>query len=181
MKRREIIKSIGLLSPLALTSGLSVAKLNGTNSWLNEFTERWKVSELYNLEIFDAMPEKYLNYKPTPEVMSFGKQFSHIAKSISGYASVIRKDDPISEPDDIDKQIILRYMEDTSAEFQAMMQNLTDADLYSNDHKHKEDEVWGKLSIADILLLAYHHTAHHRGQVIVYLRINGIEPPYYRF
>jgi len=101
--------------------------------------------------------------------------------SISGYAYIIRRDNHLGEPGPMDRQIIFRYMEDTSAEFQDVLQNLKKAELYSKEHKHKDDEVWGKFSIADILLLAYHHTAHHRGQALVYLRFKGIDPPNYRF
>ena len=36
-------------------------------------------------------------------------------------------------------------------------------------------------SRAWILVRRVAHTAHHRGQAIVYLRLKGIEPPKYRF
>jgi len=182
MKRREIIKSIGFVSPFALVPGLSMAKSNGTNSWLKEFTERWDVSELYTREVFNAMPDKFLDFKPVPDVMSFGKQFSHLAMSNSVYATVIKNGDiHLDEPDNIERQVIYSYLEETSNEFQSVLSGLDEADLYSKDHKHKNEDMWKDFSIGDILLLAYHHTAHHRGQAIVYLRLKGIEPPKYRF
>jgi uncharacterized damage-inducible protein DinB len=33
----------------------------------------------------------------------------------------------------------------------------------------------------DIFLRAYMHTAHHRGQIITYLRVNEIVPPTWKF
>jgi hypothetical protein len=33
----------------------------------------------------------------------------------------------------------------------------------------------------DICMRAYMHTAHHRGQAIVYLRVKGITPPTWKF
>jgi hypothetical protein len=33
----------------------------------------------------------------------------------------------------------------------------------------------------DLCLRAYTHTAHHRGQAIVYLRVKGIAPPTWAF
>lgn len=181
MERREILKSIGLISPLALTPGLNLDNENKTSSWLDEFKERWEVSELYNREVFMAMPEEYLDYKPVPDVMSFGKQFSHLSMGISGYASIIRGDDGLEEPGVMDRNIIFNYMENCSAEFGSMLENLDVERLYSKEHKNKDEEMWKGFSIADILLLAYHHTTHHRGQAIVYLRLKGIEPPKYRF
>ena len=36
-------------------------------------------------------------------------------------------------------------------------------------------------SAVDIFLRAYMHTAHHRGQIITYLRVNEIKPPAWKF
>jgi uncharacterized damage-inducible protein DinB len=36
-------------------------------------------------------------------------------------------------------------------------------------------------SSRDALLNMYMHTAHHRGQAIIYLRLKGVEPPQYRY
>ena len=33
----------------------------------------------------------------------------------------------------------------------------------------------------DVFLRAYMHTAHHRGQIVVYLRVRGITPPAWQF
>ena len=33
----------------------------------------------------------------------------------------------------------------------------------------------------DLFMRAYMHTAHHRGQVVVYLRLKGIVPPAWAF
>jgi uncharacterized damage-inducible protein DinB len=181
MERREILKSIGLISPLALIPVLNLDNSNNTNSWLKEFADRWEISELYNREVFNAMPEDYLDFKRVPEVKSFGKQFSHLSMGISGYAAIIRGHDGLEKPDIIDRKIIFNYLENYSAEFNSMLNDLDEELLYSKDHKYKDEEMWKNFSITDILLLAYDHTTHHRGQAIVYFRIKGIEPPKYLF
>ncbi|MGD9329248.1 MAG: DinB family protein [Cyclobacteriaceae bacterium] len=181
MNRRHLIKTLGHFSPLAVIPSLSIARGSTQPGWLQEFSARWEVSEIYNREVFTAMPEEFLDYEPVPEVMSFGKQFSHLSMGISGYASIIRGDDGLDEPAFMDGKVIFKYMEDCSADFRNMLDGLEEEQLYSKEHKYKDEEMWKDLSIADILLLAYHHTAHHRGQAIVYLRLKGIEPPKYRF
>ncbi len=181
MNRREILKSIGLVSPSALAPVLTLAKSNSSNSWLAEFSDRWTVSELYTKEVFNTMPNEYLGFKPVPDVMSFGKLFSHIGMGYSIYASVIKGYDHLEEPGKIERQVIQNYMEETSIEFRSVLSGLNEDYIYSRDHKYKNQDMWKEFSIADILLLAYHHTAHHRGQAIVYLRLKGIEPPQYQF
>jgi uncharacterized damage-inducible protein DinB len=39
----------------------------------------------------------------------------------------------------------------------------------------------GRLNGRELLLAAYVHLAHHRGQAEIYLRIKGIKPPPYVF
>jgi len=39
----------------------------------------------------------------------------------------------------------------------------------------------GKMTGLEGVLLAMDHTAHHRGQCIVYLRVRNIAPPQYQF
>ena len=48
--------------------------------------------------------------------------------------------------------------------------------LYKVDW-YERPEVTGR----EIVLAMFIHTAHHRGQAEVYLRVNGIKPPSYRF
>lgn len=181
MKRRDLLKTLGYVSPLAALPAGSMAGIKTQTGWLQEFSERWDVSEWYNREVFEAMPEENFDYKPVPEVMSFGKQCSHLAMGISIYASILRGDSHTEEPEASNKEIVLNYLDVTSREFKEVYTNLTEDVLYTKEHKHKKEEVWKEFSVADILLLAYHHTAHHRAQAIVYLRLKGIEPPKYRF
>ena len=37
-----------------------------------------------------------------------------------------------------------------------------------------------KLSAWKVILFCADHISHHRGQAVVYLRLNGIKPPQYR-
>ncbi len=181
MNRRNLIKTLCQSSAIAVIPSISNSSGSAQTGWLQEFSARWEVSEIYNREVFMAMPEEYLDYKPGPDVMSFGKQFSHLSMGISGYAAIMQGREGLDEPDLMDRNVIFTYMEDCSAEFRSMLQDLDEERLYSKEHKYKDEEMWKNFSIADILLLAYHHTTHHRGQAIVYLRLKGIEPPKYRF
>jgi uncharacterized damage-inducible protein DinB len=45
-------------------------------------------------------------------------------------------------------------------------------------HQSKHNSPDGRLSGREVLLAMYVHVAHHRGQAEIYLRNNGIAPPY---
>ena len=54
------------------------------------------------------------------------------------------------------------------------------APLTEKDLNHIVDFVAGKMSRRRIMLLLTDHVTHHRGQLVVYLRLKGVEPPAYR-
>jgi hypothetical protein len=84
-KSFELMSGIGgsLLIPYTLNANSS-----NKMSWLSEFAERWDISELYTNEVLAMMPDEDLLYQPTEEVMSFGKQLSHIGWSNAIYAGI---------------------------------------------------------------------------------------------
>ena len=56
---------------------------------------------------------------------------------------------------------------------------LTEQDMAKKDFEPKPDWLADD-SVRDIVLRAFVHVAHHRGQAIVYLRLNDIKPPRFR-
>ena len=58
MKRRDLIKTLGYASPIAAVPVVSLASMNNQTGWLEEFRDRWEVSESYTREVFHAMPEE---------------------------------------------------------------------------------------------------------------------------
>jgi uncharacterized damage-inducible protein DinB len=56
----------------------------------------------------------------------------------------------------------------------------TIADLTEAELNEKVDFFAGQMTRRRILLLLTDHVTHHRGQLVVYLRLNNIKPPRYR-
>ncbi len=52
--------------------------------------------------------------------------------------------------------------------------------LTEKDLNYIVDFVAGKMSRRRVMLLLTDHVTHHRGQLVVYLRLKGVEPPAYR-
>ena len=46
---------------------------------MKEIDFTWKRAKKWTLDYIDAMPEDALNFKPTPEIRSFGEQMLHLA------------------------------------------------------------------------------------------------------
>jgi uncharacterized damage-inducible protein DinB len=61
----------------------------------------------------------------------------------------------------------------------SVLQKLTEKDLARKDLSYRKGVA--AHSGTDLCLRAYMHTAHHRGQAVVYLRVKGITPPTWKF
>lgn len=127
------------------------------------------------------MPETMLNFQPTSEMMSFSKLFTHIGFGLEVYAEKLDGEAPGEEPVTTEKQTLFKYLTGCFEHFNNAFKDVKESELYSNKHHFPEEEPWKDFSIADIILLAYNHTIHHRAQATTYLRLKEIVPPKYRF
>jgi len=146
---------------------------------VKELEEKWKNSMEYTLEIAELMPDSLYDFKPTDEEMSFGEQLLHMRENMTWLSQVYmmnhtnyrmeNKELP-SLASEIKKEIHDAYTLAMIAHKEMDINRLND----------KMDFFAGPKSVRQIIHLMHDHATHHRGQLIVYLRLNGIKPPKYR-
>jgi uncharacterized damage-inducible protein DinB len=142
-----------------------------------QLVDHWKTSKKYVLALADQMPAADYSFKPNKEEMSFGEQLAHIAGSNSYFfAKLSDKKDPIAKPANFDKATVVKMLSDS---YDFVIASLEGLDLTRMHATIDTGE--GKMSGMELLLLATDHTAHHRGQCIVYLRAKNIKPAEYQF
>jgi uncharacterized damage-inducible protein DinB len=162
----------------------SPAKLDSLLS-PDEFVQDWKISKQFTLDVADAMPAEFYNFKPNPEEMTFGEQMAHIAignvfrfNQITGAPTPFTVD--LSKPPATDKASILKMLEQSFDYVIAVLPTVTPEQLKRKWHlptwKGRTDPD-GRAMLINMLV----HTAHHRAQCEVYLRVKGIKPPDYTF
>jgi uncharacterized damage-inducible protein DinB len=71
---------------------------------------------------------------------------------------------------------VLKYVRDSFAWTNAELAKVT-PDEIQKSYKMEGESMSGH----EMLMLAWNHTTHHRGQLIVYLRLKGIKPTDYKF
>lgn len=141
------------------------------------FLEKWKNSKDYLLEVAKAMPEDKYDFKPTEREMTFGKQLLHIKENMDWLSSTYFTETPKKERE-IDQQL-------SKAEIIAELEKAFDATyeiINKTDPKTLNDKVdffAGPKTKYQILNLIQDHVTHHRGQILVYLNLNGVKPPKY--
>ena len=150
--------------------------------------KHWKTTGEFTLAVAAAMPAEGYSFRPNPEEMSFGELMAHIAavnNNACGNASGMER--PALPPKiaswskdtvkvDVDKETAIPFMRDSFDFCDKAVASMTSERL---------DKVVGpparNLTGYEWLWAYFTHTAHHRGQAEVYLRIKGIKPPTYTF
>ncbi|HUS05820.1 MAG TPA: DinB family protein [Bryobacteraceae bacterium] len=145
--------------------------------WKDEFVKHLTTSKAFTLDVANAMPAESYDFKPNPEEMSYGELMVHIAQSQSNaFARATGGKSPLAKPAVLDKATVVKYLTDA---FDYCLKSLGDMEA---DGAEKMSGPEGKQMSARETMWAYFtHTAHHRGQAEVYLRVKGIKPPAYRF
>ena len=150
---------------------------------IEEFLEEVRKSRGYTIECAMAMPEDKYNFRPVPEVRSFGQQLVHIAEANGSIMEwhVEAKKKP-SWPYSGDGKERVTSKADVIAQLNASYEYVEKGLSYMTDDKLRDQVKTkdGEFSKQWGLNLILNHATHHRGQIVVYLRLNGITPPEYR-
>jgi uncharacterized damage-inducible protein DinB len=149
--------------------------------------KHWKATGDLTLAVAKAMPAEDYSFRPNPEEMSFGQLMAHIAladrgacANASGMAAPalpgVIADFAKDNKKDVDKESAVAFQEQT---FDFCNKAVTGVSL------EQLDKIAGpparNLTGYEWLWSYFTHTAHHRGQAEVYLRVKGIKPPTYVF
>jgi uncharacterized damage-inducible protein DinB len=169
---------------LAVSAAAQAGKVNSVLDMM-EFVHDWEISKQFTFDVANAMPADQYSFKPSPEEMTFGEQMIHIAESnvfrfnqISGIQPPFQFD-PAKQPGS-DKQSVLKLLEQSFDYVIDVLPKITPEQLQRTWHipswKGRNDPD-GRAMILNMFV----HTAHHRAQCEVYMRVKGITPPQYTF
>jgi uncharacterized damage-inducible protein DinB len=147
---------------------------------LSEWVHDWEIQRDFTLAVAEKMPAKDYSFKATSEEMEFGRMMVHLANAIafrfeqiSGEKARIVTDPPY------DKTTVVKFVSESFDYVIRVLPKIPEDRLASNYEVNWEGrkEANGR----QIALGMFVHTAHHRAQLEVYLRLKGIEPPVYTF
>lgn len=185
MDRRNSIGLIGVGSLIAVQNVFpSIPKSGKTETdseFIRAFTPRWEGLRTHTFEVMEAMPPSRFAYKPTADVMSYAKLFSHIGKSLDIYAGMLDGSAHEQETESEVKEEVYTYLTRCFDRFEQALAGLDSDSVYSptNTVQTRDGDI--EMSDYDVIMLAYNHTVHHKGQATTYLRLAGMAPPQYRY
>lgn len=147
--------------------------------------KHWKITGEFTVKVAEAMPAEGYTFRPVPEEMTFGQVMTHIGAADIGTCAAVsgmqRPDEPAAivawrkdQKLDIDRDTAIQYLNQVfdfcNKAIEATTPEKLDAKVGTTALTGFE-RYWSYFT----------HTAHHRGQAEVYLRLKGIKPPDYVF
>lgn len=171
-----------LFPMLVLFSILSAPVLAQDEAFLKDYLERLENSRTYLILVAEAMPEEQYLFKATPESMSFAQHLMHIAWAMDWHSESLMGGRPAR---DWETDTELRIRDKSKKEMIATINQtfIKTANFIANFDLNRLEERLDYFGLdrtkRQVLLLLADHITHHRAQMLVYMRLNGLKPPRY--
>ena len=143
----------------------------------------WRMIEKSFVDLADAMPEEKWTFKPSggafDTVRTFADQVKHVACANEAFAAEVNHKEPPPACDTggpnpaKSKAEIMQYLRQSFAQMDAVFSGTTPA----NALEAAGGPYGGQSTRLGLATLAIWHASDHYGQLVVYLRLNGIVPP----
>ncbi len=154
------------------------AELYAGGKFAKELLPIWQRAKDYSVKFAEAMPEEHYNFKPTPEVMSFAEQVVHTAGASFWFGSKIMGGENPGKGFKAEGKSKTDIIEHLKKSFDYVEKAITGL---SDEEAAKVIPLFGELKLTkpQTLMTIRDHTTHHRGSMVVYLRLKGVKPPDY--
>ena len=152
----------------------------------DSLVKHWKTTGDFTIAVAKLMPAADYSYKPVPEELTFGQVLIQVGRANLGACA---NASGMKRPD-VSPDLVTAEQGKSPVDKDAVLQFLTSSFDFCNQAvasmtPEKLDAIVGppnrKMTGFEWLWAYFTHTAHHRGQLEVYLRLKGIKPPDYEF
>jgi len=176
------MKKLLILTSILLFSSITSPLFAQQNEFIKEYLERLENSRKYLVLVAETMPEDKYVFKATAESMSFGENLMHIAWAMDWHSQSLMggreardwNSDTELKVDKKSKEEMIATIEKT---FNKTIEFISNFDI--NRLEERLDYFGSDRTKRQVLLLLADHITHHRGQMLVYMRLNGLKPPRY--
>jgi len=176
------MKHILILISIMLFSSTTSPLFAQQHTFITDYLERLENSRKYLILVAETMPEDKYEFKATTESMSFSENLMHIAWAMDWHSQSLMggreardwNTDTELKVDTKSKKEMISTMVKT---FDKTIEFISKFDI--NKLEERLDYFGSDRTKRQVLLLLADHITHHRGQMLVYMRLNGIVPPRY--
>ncbi len=182
MKRIQFIKQLLGLSMLPLVGACSATNKDEPSAFAKlrqELLKAWERSETMTMTIVEQMPPELFEFKYIEGAMTFAEQWRHCVIYTCGQiASRLEVENPYNDvklPVQMPKEDVVKELKNMYAFVRKTIEDTagTAKLLAMSEIAGEEIPAWR------LFYAMENHIIHHRGQCVVYLRLNGIKPKGY--
>jgi uncharacterized damage-inducible protein DinB len=177
--RRKLLTSLPAFAAAAVGAPAIEWKDPYARSWRDSFLKHWEVTKAYTIAFAEALPAEDYGYKPVEVQRSYAEQLLHIGQANAAYMSAFNLKKPPARVTATDRPSVHAYLVATFDYVSGVLAAMEEKDLIRRDLQFSAQAK--PHSGMDLFMRAYMHTAHHRGQLVGYLRMKGITPPAWAF
>lgn len=176
------MKNLFFVVAIVLFSSIESPLLAQQDNFIKDYVERLENSKKYLILLAETMPEDKYGFRATPESKSFAENLMHIGWAMDWHSQSLLGG---REARDWRTDTELRVAEKSKEEMIATIDKTFDETtrlINQFDTTQFDDELdyFGlNRSKRQIFLLLADHITHHRGQMLVCMRLNGLVPPRY--
>ena len=158
---------------------VSVAAQTPAKTAAKDWAEQWKMATEQLLGVAETMPAEKYDYKPVKEVGSFGEQLKHATLAMkvllaNAEGKTVNTDETFAALEKLQtKEAIIAELRQTAAAGAAVIGRVAG----KNDGQVVESQFFGKTTRRFLLIQAIAHNNNHYGQLVYFLRLNGLTPP----
>ncbi|OJJ15038.1 hypothetical protein BKI52_39925 [marine bacterium AO1-C] len=191
MNRTRFLKNfmgLGLLSIWGCQTGSSKTNLVGLEGTTNkqddpeatkllrqELKAAWHRSEKMTMTNVEQMPPEFFKFKYTDEAMTFAEQWRHCViytcGQLSGRAGLKNPYKDVKLPVQMPKEDVIKELKNMYTFVRQSIDDLSKEKLFATC-----DFAGDKIPVWRLFYALENHIIHHRGQCVVYLRLNGVVP-----
>jgi uncharacterized damage-inducible protein DinB len=141
-----------------------------------ELVATWERTASNMIDVAEVMPEEKYDFKPTPEVRTFREQLVHVAGTVQRFIDTANgtKTEPGAAQEKMTKADIVQLLTQRYQAGKALIGELSDAQMVESVKFPFGDRMVSRYGFWMGPLL---DGFDHYGQLVIYLRLNGIVPP----
>lgn len=143
-----------------------------------EMLQTWRNNGNKLIEMAQEFPEDKYDYRPTPEVRTFGEIIRHIAAVNFRYVRQAQQKPYYPEEFALEnfpgKDDLVSLLAKSYQEGAELIQPLSDAQMIEAVKSPYDDSTTSRYAY---WMQAVEHAAEHYGNLVVYYRLNGLVPP----
>ncbi len=176
------MKHILILTTIMLLNTVTSPLFAQNDSFIKDYLERLENSRKYLLLVAETMPADDYDFRASPESLTFAENLMHIGYALDWHSQSLLGG---RESRDWNTDIIYKVGHKSKKEMIATIDKTFDETIklikqFDVAQFDEQLDYFGlKRTKRQIFLLLADHITHHRGQMLVYMRLNGLVPPRY--